>query len=354
MSAAIEAGHDVVEVNADGILALRHGALLRGTIVFKSQAAWALVRQNLRFRAIVAQQSADAVWIRSSKGIAFVGLGAVLSGRPLVWDVGYEPPSTGLVHLLHHFGLWAASAVVFQYATAPYEIFGEKLARRYRKKFKTIVPGIDLRALDTIAGCRERREKRLDEPFVILQVGTICERKNQLLLIRALSRLGSTVSGRAIVVKLAGGFFEEKYVERVRQEIVAGGLNGVVQLLGWRDDVHDLMTGADLLVLPSYDEGVPNTVQEAMYLGLPVLVSPAGGMPDIVKHGRTGWLELLEQPDAWAKRIQWCIENPEDLKAVGLAASAYAAREFNRDTWGARYAQLIQSLVPPEKMESKR
>lgn len=266
-------------------------------------------------------------------------MGALLSRKPLVWDVGYELPSRGVVRWLHRLGLWMSKAVVFQYAAAPVAIFGEQLANRYAAKYETIIPGIDLPKLEKHRFARANREKNLGDPFVILQVGTICDRKNQALMIEALDRLRQNTSVDGIRLQLAGGVFEEAYAEQLRRRIGERGLEGTVEWLGWRDDIHDLMVQADLLVMPSRYEGVPNTVQEAMYIGLLVVVSEAGGMPEIVRDGESG-----DKPQAWAARIEQCARNRGVCEEVGFAGSA-SAINFGTSKWGARYSAVLKQVM---------
>ncbi|WP_254432045.1 glycosyltransferase family 4 protein [Aquisalimonas sp. 2447] len=332
-----------------GVLRERHGALFGGSPVFRLKALFSVLAQNLGIARKVRNHHADVVWIRSSKGIAFAGLGALLSRRPLVWDVDYELPSRGVVRWLHRLGLWAAKNVIFQYSAAPDAIFGEKLATRYRHKFHAIVPGIDLEFIEPFRTERKARKRTLDDPFVILQVGTICERKNQQLLVDAVVLLRQARPNTSIRVQFAGGVFEQGYAEALKEKVYAAGIGEEVEFLGWRSDIHELMAGADLLVMPSRDEGVPNTVQEAMAIGLPVLVSEAGGMPESVIDGETGWVLKIDKPESWAKRMEWCLENWKQLDEVGQRAAAYAWRHFGTWQWGGEYGRLIvDSARQPE------
>jgi len=339
--AAEEQGLDTVEVEPVGVLRQRHGALFGGNAVFRLKALFSLLVQNLGIARKIRKHGADVVWIRGSKGIAFAGLGALLSRRPLVWDVDYELPSRGVVRWLHRLGLWAAKRVVFQYSAAPDAIFGLELAARYRQKFRTIIPGIDLPSLEPFRAKRMARERREGDPFVILQVGTICDRKNQQLLIDALGRVRQARPDAPIRVQLAGGVFEEAYADALKEKIDAAGLGEGVEFLGWRSDVHELMASADVLAMPSRDEGVPNTVQEAMAIGLPVLVSEAGGMPEVVTEGETGWILRGDSPESWAHRIGWCLENRKGLDEVGQHATEFAVERFGTRQWGAEYGRLI-------------
>ncbi|NOG31688.1 glycosyltransferase family 4 protein [Halomonas sp. TBZ9] len=339
--AAKELAFEVQEISPIGVLKRRGSALFGGGLFFRLLTAFSLLLQNLVFCWRVRSSHADVVWIRASKGIAFAGFGAMLSRRPLIWDVDYELPSQGLVRWLHRFGLWASKAVVFQYRAAPDGIFGQKLAHHYRYKFHSIIPGINLLALASPYKMRKKRCKSEDDNFVILQVGTVCDRKNQMFLLDALKQLPFEDLSRKVRVLLAGGLSDQAYVEQVKSSIQETGLGSVVELCGWRTDVHALMAEADLLVMPSKDEGVPNTVQEAMYLGLPVLVSDNGGMPEIVVDGETGWVLPLNSSCNWAKQIRYCMERPQSCTKIGVAASTYAEKYFSTRSWGHAYSQII-------------
>lgn len=343
--AAEEQGRETVGVDPVGVLVRRHGALFGGGLVFRLKVVLSLLIQNTKITKCIRQQRADVVWIRNSKGLAFAGLGTLLSRRPLIWDVDYELPSRGMVRWLHRLGLWMSKAVIFQYAAAPNAIFGEMLANRYSSKCLAITPGIDLSNLEHHRLARADRIRATDDPFIILQVGTICDRKNQFLMIEALEWLQQNESIKDIRLQLAGGVFEQEYVEQLHRRIEDSGLGDKVEWLGWRDDIHDLMVGADLLVMPSKDEGVPNTVQEAMAIGLPVIVSNGGGMPEIVSHGKSGWVLALDDPAAWARQIGICRWDPTLCGAVGEAAAAYAAEHFGAESWGREYVDIIKSVV---------
>lgn len=342
LAQAQELGFQTLPIEPVGVLKLRKGGLFGGGVIFRLRTGLALLRQNLSFRKLVRENGFDVVWMRGSKGIAFAALGAVLSRRPIVWDVDYELPSKGMVRWLHRFGLWASRAVVFQYQAAPDVIFGKELAYRYRRKFTAIIPGIDLFALEPYRSMREQRGKGIDDPFVILQVGTLCDRKNQLLLLEALGRVDHGTLSNRICVRLAGGLSDIEYVHCVERSIAEKGLSSVVEVLGWRDDVHLLMAEADLLVMPSKDEGVPNTVQEAMYIGLPLIVSNTGGMPEVLSNGQTGWVLPLEAPDDWAQRISKCVEDRNGCAGIARDAAAYAVEHFGTSEWCGRYAEVIR------------
>ncbi|WP_148045494.1 glycosyltransferase family 4 protein [Salinisphaera orenii] len=344
--AAKAQGHAAAQFPLSGLLALQQQGLFGTGVVFRCRVMMAMVRQHWSVLRCIQRNNGDVVWFRSSKGVAFAAMGALLSGRPLVWDVDYELRSKGVVRYLHRFGLWAAQLVVFQYTEAPDAIFGRFLANKYRHKFHAILPGIDFSSLDSVIKSVAADVGSVDDrPFTIVQVGTICDRKNQQFTLDALTRLRMDGLERPIKLLLIGGVFDEKYLESMRSVIESRGMGISIEFLGWRGDVHKLIASSNLMVMPSRDEGVPNAVQEAMYLGVPAIVSPAGGMPEIIEHDKTGWVLSLDDPKVWATQVRKCVEIPGLCRRVGLEAAAYARTHFAMDAWGAKYAKLVRNIV---------
>lgn len=337
---AEDGGIETEPLPLTGKLGLRNGALFEGRLLFKLQVFFSLLAQQFRFSHVVRKSRAEVVLMRGSKGIAFAALGVVLARRPLIWDVDYELPSRGAVRLLHHLGLKLAKQIVLQHSAAQ-EIFGDHLAEAYSSKFKVLTPGI---ALPALLAKRKAPQSVPRDRFRILQVGTICDRKNQAFAIEILRLLPSDFRDR-IELHFVGGVHEDSYVEDLCRRVEALGFTNTVKILGWRDDVTDLMLSSDLLLMPSKDEGVPNTVQEAMTLGLPVLASDRGGMQEIIVSEETGWILPLSNVAPWAQVLEEIMSTPDKLAAVKVKASRYAQANFGTQTWCQRYLQVISEVT---------
>jgi len=181
----------------------------------------------------------------------------------------------------------------------------------------------------------------------------LCARKNQMLLLDALRRLDWDGLFRNTRVELAGGLSYHEYVEQLRREVDAKGLEDKVEFLGCRSDVHELTVEADVVVMPSKDEAMPNTVQEAMYIGVPVMASEARDIPEIVHHGEIGWVLPRDDPDQWSEQIRACIEDEGIRTRVGWAASTYAAEYLGTGGWRKRYANVLDYATGSRTSESK-
>lgn len=105
-------------------------------------------------------------------------------------------------------------------------------------------------------------------------------------------------------------------VEQLRRRL---GLEHALHLLGWRDDVPDLLAAMDLFVLASRWEGFPIVCLEAMAAGLPVVATTAGGIPELITDGRTGWLVPVAQPGRLAQAAVQLLQNPDLRRQMGEA-----------------------------------
>jgi glycosyltransferase involved in cell wall biosynthesis len=122
-------------------------------------------------------------------------------------------------------------------------------------------------------------------------------------------------------------------------------LDGRVRFLGHRDDVPRLLAAADLLVLPSLYEGLPNVVLEAMRFRKPVVATAAPGTTEVVADGTTGLLVPVHDRPALAQAIRRVVADPELARRLGEAGRARAEAEFRAETMVARFADLYESLA---------
>jgi len=117
-----------------------------------------------------------------------------------------------------------------------------------------------------------------------------------------------------------------------------------VHFLGFRDDVEPLLWAADVLVIPSRREGLPNTVLEAQSTGLPVVGTRVGGIPEIVRHGENGLLVAPEEPQALAQAII-AILSDKDLQTDLKHGARRTADHYDLDSFAERLEALYRRLI---------
>jgi glycosyltransferase involved in cell wall biosynthesis len=132
---------------------------------------------------------------------------------------------------------------------------------------------------------------------------------------------------------------------KIERRIVQHGLNGKFILAGYRPDLDRLIPHFDLLVLPSYTEGLPNVVLEALAAGVPVVATSVGGTPEIVEHGVSGLLVPPGDDTALAAAISQMLNSAEHRKAMGSAGRERVTREFGFPAQATQYQALLHSIL---------
>jgi len=154
----------------------------------------------------------------------------------------------------------------------------------------------------------------------IVNIGRFSEQKGQMLLIEAMARLHA--GHPDLHLTLVGDGPLRGALERA---IAAHGLGGAVTLTGWLDEagVRRALAEAQALVLPSFAEGLPMVVMEAMAAGRPVIATSIAGIPELVRPGEAGWLVPAGDVQALAEAIGALAETPTaDLARMGAAGRA--------------------------------
>ena len=113
--------------------------------------------------------------------------------------------------------------------------------------------------------------------------------------------------------------------EPTRRLAESKGIGANVVFAGFREDVPRLLRTADLFVLSSFFEGLPIALLEAMALAKPVVVTSAGGIPEVVRDGREGFVVPPGEPVELAKRIIEILSDDVQRASFGAAAQARAA-----------------------------
>ncbi len=131
------------------------------------------------------------------------------------------------------------------------------------------------------------------------------------------------------------------------------GVQERIRLVGHRDDAVEVMGAFDLFVLPSVDmESCPNVVLEAMAVGLPVVGSRIGGVPEIVDEGTHGVLFRPGDPRGLALGIRTLLEEPAKAREMGSRARERARAEFSVEAKVARTLEVYRSVL--SKADRKR
>ena len=183
-------------------------------------------------------------------------------------------------------------------------------------------------------------------------VGRLCEQKGQLLLIEAARRLA--LDGVDFELVLAGDGDMRATIEAL---VIRYGLPGRVRITGWisGEQVREEIRDARALVLPSFAEGLPVVIMEAMALGRPVVSTYVAGIPELVTPGEHGWLVPAGDLEALVEALRQCLAAPSAmLRRMGDAARHRVLGRHDMDKEAAKLATLFRHAVDPHGARDAR
>jgi glycosyltransferase involved in cell wall biosynthesis len=179
----------------------------------------------------------------------------------------------------------------------------------------------------------------------IVCVGRLCEQKGQLLLVEAAALLAS--KGRKFEIILAGDGEKREEIER----LIAGfHLEEQIRITGWisSEQVRTEILASRALVLPSFSEGLPVVIMEAMALRRPVLATYVGGIPELVRSDVDGWLFPAGSTEALAEALDQLLSaSMEEVTKMG--ESGYL-RVIERHSIDSEALKLRKAFCNPEDL----
>ena len=164
-------------------------------------------------------------------------------------------------------------------------------------------------------------------------------------------RLGGRVQGSGFKVQGAEPdvgfvlFGDGPLREELERQIADHGLNGRFILAGFRADLDRFLPHLDLVVLPSFTEGLPNVALEALAAGVPVVATAVGGTPEVIEDGRTGYLVPPGDATALADRIGEALFDPAGRSRLAHQGRDFVAAHFSFDAQAAKYCELFSHLT---------
>ena len=176
---------------------------------------------------------------------------------------------------------------------------------------------------------------------IVLAAGRLSPEKGFHDLVEASSHLLRTAPTIRIVVFGEGA--ERPQLERRVREL---GIADRLRLPGFRNDLDALLPWADVVVLPSLTEGLPNVALEAAAAGVPFVATAVGGTPEVVVNGRTGFLVAPNDPVALAGRIGDLLTRSDWARAFGRAGRQWVEDHFSFEGQARAYQSLFTELVP--------
>lgn len=233
---------------------------------------------------------------------------AKLSHNPIVIQTyhGLEENLRGVAALKMTGYTWLSTIVGNLLARGVIGV-SEDIAAKLRRRLPftsvhCIRNGLDLeRVVSTVEGSQMRQELGIPvDAFVVGSVGRLVSIKGIEYLIRAFSLLARGDESECSRLIIVGDGPLRLSLEQLAAE---QGVAGQVAFLGERRDAYRVMRAFDVFALPSLHEGVPMVLLEAMAIGVPIVASGVGGIPEVVTDGKEAFLIPAQDPQAIAKAI---------------------------------------------------
>lgn len=177
----------------------------------------------------------------------------------------------------------------------------------------------------------------------ILYVGRLVPEKGQAVLLEAVALLAER--GHTANVTLAGEGRLRPELERRAEQL---GIASRITFLGavGQDKLRDLYEGASIFCLPSFAEGVPVVLMEAMAMKLPVVSTRITGIPELIEDGASGLLVAPGRPDELADRLEWLLTDPSLCRELGSQGRDTVLHEFNAEHSAVQLYGLFCERLP--------
>ena len=288
----------------------------------------------LRVRKLIAQSRPDVVVCHSGHDADVCALAArLVSRRPRLIRV--RTYQHGLPHA------WTYNRL-FDRTLVPSEEMRARLLANPRVRAERIAvlrPGIAFGALE--ARSRQPLDEGLEKALAafparrVTHAAMLRAEKGHLLMLEVLARLRL----RDVCYVVAG---EGDMAQTLRGKVKAYGLEKSVLFAGLVRNLPALYARSELVVMPSTYEPLGMSQIEALGLGVPVVASRVGGIPETVEDRRTGLLVAPGERDAWAEALSWALEHRDEMRAFAAAGRADVRQRFELNNI---LDQLVAHLV---------
>ena len=195
-------------------------------------------------------------------------------------------------------------------------------------------PGVKLRE-------ELRRERGWEERTVLIHSGRLSERKNGDILLRAFARASRARPEAKALLVFAGDGPQRDRLEALTREL---DLGDAVTFAGFQNAIERELQAADLIVLSSRVEGLPNALLEGMACGLPAVVTRIGGSLEAAVEGETALFVPPNEEGPLALALERALADPELRARLGAAGARRIEAKFTLDAIAPHYLELYRRL----------
>ncbi|CAN7300187.1 glycosyltransferase family 4 protein [Paenibacillus sp. LjRoot56] len=215
------------------------------------------------------------------------------------------------------------------------------LSQEWKKYFSTIVPHRKIEILYNGVFKMEEQVSRTNSTPTCLFLGRLGERKGVYDLLLAIKNLKEKEVKSKFL--LAG----DGEITEVKQLLKDYQIEDMVEVLGWINvhEKEELLRKADMLVLPSYHEGLPMAILEAMNFSLPVISTYVGGIPELIQHGENGYLIEPGDIEGLTKSLEILIHDQNTIVTMGEKNRTLIHNQFDINMLMKELSHMYQRLI---------
>uniref|UniRef100_A0A7S1XJ28 Glycosyl transferase family 1 domain-containing protein n=1 Tax=Erythrolobus australicus TaxID=1077150 RepID=A0A7S1XJ28_9RHOD len=232
-------------------------------------------------------------------------------------------------------------------------LFGEGVA-------SVIYNGIPLSGINTYRAVQSRKRVRADlgygdKDLLVVQLGTVCKRKGQLVTAQAFARLMAEhekFGGKQPKLLMVGARYirqhEIDYIEEIKKEVASTGADKHTTILDVKKNVLPYYLAADVIVCPSLNEVLPLVICEAMAFERPVIATRIDGIPEALTDGEEGFLIPPGEAEPLKERMLQLLCDEELRVAMGNRGRKRVLSQFSFSTMAKAYRETIFGSSTPQ------
>jgi glycosyltransferase involved in cell wall biosynthesis len=289
-----------------------------------------LARRAVRLASLIRRRGVSIVHAVGPMAYRALGIAATVNRAVRVCHLGF-PPEPG--ELARSF-IAGPDAVIACYEAQAAEHREEIRRIRPACQVTAIPNGVDIDRFAPAPPSAEWLEFRQGYSTVVAILGHISDVKGYPTFLEAAASVARTHPS-CLFVCIGGENFQSGARAVMESRARELGLKDNLRFLGFRSDVHEVLRMVDIVTMPSLDEGLPLALLEAMACGRPVIATPVGGIPEVLRDGVNGLLIPKQDGVRLAEAIAGLALDPPRRCTLGSQArasvEAYSIRRFARD-----------------------
>lgn len=306
---------------------------------------------------IIRRERPDIVHTHTAKAGALGRVAAVLAGVPVrihtfhghIFESYFNGFYIGVFLFIERTLAYFSRYIVVVSRAQKREI-GERYKIAGPEKIRVVPLGLELEKFLSIRSRNGKLRKELgidDDVIAIGIVGRLVPVKNHRMFLESAGNLSAVSSDKVKIKYLIIGDGEERMALEAQAKELGIGKDAL--FCGWRENMADVYSDLDLVVLTSLNEGTPVALIEALAAGRPVVATDVGGVKDVVEDGANGYCVASGDAQAFALRMADLIRDPGKRSAFGVKGREMVRDRFSKERLVEDMTKLYEEAVLSQK-----